>query len=118
MYKVVAQSVLIFGSMSWVVTGEMLKVLTEFYHRVARRIMGIMEKCGAGREWDNPAIEEAMNSAGIHHIRVYVKRRQRNISERVACKTVYALCTEAEKMLGMIWMVRWWDQDAVNKMEE
>ena len=35
MYKAVAQLVLLYGSESWVVTGEMLKVLERFRHRAA-----------------------------------------------------------------------------------
>ena len=35
MYKSVAQSVLLYGSKIWVVTGDMLKVLTGFHHWVA-----------------------------------------------------------------------------------
>ena len=51
MYKVVAQSVLLYGSESWVVTGEMLKVLTEFHHRATQQLTGMTAKCGAGGEW-------------------------------------------------------------------
>ena len=47
-YKVVAQLVLIYESDIWVVTGEMIKVLTAFHHREARRITTMKEKRGAG----------------------------------------------------------------------
>ena len=46
MYKTVAQSVLLYGSNSWVVTREMLKVLTAFHHQAARQITEMMAKCG------------------------------------------------------------------------
>ena len=36
MYKSLAQSVLLYGSDIWVVTGDMLKVLEVFRHRLAR----------------------------------------------------------------------------------
>ena len=48
MYKAVAQSVLLYGSKSWAVNGEILKVPTAFDHRVARRITGMAEKYGPG----------------------------------------------------------------------
>ena len=35
MYKAVAQSLLLYGRNIWVVTGDMLKVLTAFHHRAA-----------------------------------------------------------------------------------
>ena len=59
-----------------------------------------------------------MESTGLHPIRIYIKRRKATIAERVACKPVYVLCTEAERMTGRIRMVRWWDQDVVNDPEE
>ena len=62
----------------------MIKVLTEFHHRAARRIAGMMEKHGAGREWEYPAVEEAMESMGLHTIGVYIKRRHTTTAERVA----------------------------------
>ena len=40
-YKEVAHSLLLYGSESWVMMGEMLKVLEGFHHRVARQIMGM-----------------------------------------------------------------------------
>ena len=70
MYKVVAQSVILYGREIWVVMGYMLKVLEGFYHQAARQIMRMTEKRGAGREWDYPAVGEAMESAGFHPIGV------------------------------------------------
>ena len=78
----------------------------------------MMAKRGAGGEWEYPAVDEAMNAAGIHPIRFYIKRRQTDIVERLDFSPVYALCKEVEQMPGTIRMVRWWDQDAVNDPEE
>ena len=50
------------------VTGEMLKVLTAFYHQAARQIMGMTEKRRSGGEWEYPSVEEAMEAVGIHPI--------------------------------------------------
>ena len=38
MYKAVAQLVLLYESESWVATGDMIKVLMDFYHQATRRI--------------------------------------------------------------------------------
>ena len=75
------------------------------------------ENRGARVEWSYPEVEEAMDSTGLHPIRVYINRRQKKTPERVACRPVYALCTEAERMPGTIRMVHWWDQDVVNDTE-
>ena len=76
------------------------------------------EKFRAGGECKYPAVEEAMESTGIHPIGVYIKRRQETMAERLACRPLYELYTEAERILGTSRMVRWWDQDTVNKLEE
>ena len=118
MYKAVAQSVVLYGSKIWVLTREMLKVLTAFHHWSARQITGMTAKCGACGEWEYPSVEEAMEDAGIHPIRVYIKKRQTTIVERVTCRHIYALCIEAEKKLGTSQLVQWWYQDTVNEPEE
>ena len=88
MYKAVAQPVLLFGNDGWVVTVEMIKVLTAFHHQAACRITYMKAKSGECGEWEYPEVEEAMESEGLHPIRVYIKRRQTTIAERVACRTV------------------------------
>ena len=50
MYKAMEQSWLLYVSEIWVVTGEMLKVLEGFHHWAARKITGMTEKRGEGRE--------------------------------------------------------------------
>ena len=40
LYKSVVQTVMIYGSKIWAVTGEMLKVLDGLHHQAARRIAG------------------------------------------------------------------------------
>ena len=109
---------LLYGSKSWVVTGEMLKVQAGFHHREARRITGMTAKRGAGLEWEHPLIVEEMETAGLHPIGLYIKRRRKTIAERVYFRPIYALCTEAERMMGTSRLVRWWDQDAVNEQKE
>ena len=105
-YKALVESVLLCGSKSWVVTEEILKVLTEFCQQAAPWIMVMTAKHGAGREWGYPAVEEAMDSAGIHPMIVYIKRRQTTIYERLSCWPVYAFCMEVERMSGTSLMVR------------
>ena len=118
MDKVVAQSVILYRSESWVVRGEILKVLEGFHYRAARRITGMTATRGAGRECEYPPVVAAMDAEGLHPIREYIRRRQVTISEMVACFPIYELCVEAERIPGMIRMVRWWDHDVVNEPEE
>ena len=47
-YMTVVQSVLLYDSESWLVTGEMIEVLMGFHHWEAQQITGMIEKCGEG----------------------------------------------------------------------
>ena len=105
MYKVAEQSVILYGSKIWVVTGEILKVLEGFQHRAARRITGMSDKRGAGGEWEYPLVVEAMEAAGIQPIGVYIRRQQAIIVVMLAFQLLYKLCTEAERILGTSWLV-------------
>ena len=58
-----------------------------------------------------------MDYTRLHPIGIYIKRRQMTIAERVECRPVYELCTEADRITGIFRMVYWWDQDAVNDPE-
>ena len=57
-----------------------------------------------------------MEAVGIHPILFYIRRRQMTIADRAACRSVYTLCTESERMTGAIRMVRWLDKDVVNEL--
>ena len=80
MYKAVVKLVLLYGSERWVVTGEMLNVLEEFYHQGERRITGMTATRGVGREWEYPPVAAAMDAVGLHPIGKYTRRRHAAIS--------------------------------------
>ena len=40
LYKVVLHNVLLYRSESWMIMGELMKVMEAFHHRIARRIIG------------------------------------------------------------------------------
>ena len=48
---------------------------------------------------------DIIQTSGIHPIGVYIRRRKATIAERVACRSIYEVCTEAERRPGTIWLV-------------
>ena len=118
MCKAVAQSVILYVSDIWVVTGAMLKFLGVFQHQTARQITGMMTTCGAGGEWKYPPVVAAMEAAGLQPIMECVMRRHANIAEKVACCPIHELCVEAEQRPGTMRRMRLWNQDVLNEPEE
>ena len=93
-YKVVDQSVLLYSSESWVMMGEVLKVLEGFHHQAARRITGMMVTYGVGKEWEYPLVVTALEDAILNPIREYISRQQETIAENVACRPIYEICNK------------------------
>ena len=58
----------------WVAIREILNVLEGFHRQAVQRITGMTAKLGAGREWEYPSVVEAMETAGLHPIGVYIRR--------------------------------------------
>ena len=65
MYKSVVQTLLLYGSESWVVTGAMLKVMEGFHHRLAQRIAGMSDRKVMEGGWEWSSVAEALEAAGL-----------------------------------------------------
>ena len=51
LYKAVVQMVLLYGSESWVIMGEMIKALEAFHNRIARKLTGNMDRSVRDEGW-------------------------------------------------------------------
>jgi hypothetical protein len=109
-YKAVVQAVLLYGCETWVVTPAMMRVLEGFHHKVARRISGKMARL-TGTGWYYPPIAEALDEAGLHPIREYIRRRQATIEQYVATRPIFARCQAAPWRPGSSRFTRWCQQD-------
>ena len=56
LYKAVAQTVLLYGSESWVMTGAMMKLLESYHGRTAQRIAGMMDRRMEDGDWYYPPV--------------------------------------------------------------
>ena len=63
-YKAVVQTVLLYGSKSWMITGAMMKVLEAFHHHIARRLPGKMYPRLSEERWGFNLTEAAIEAAG------------------------------------------------------
>ena len=94
-YKAIVQSVLLFGSETWVVTPQMLQALSAFHNRVARRIANKLPQRQRDGSWTYPPLSEALKDAGLYSLQTYISRRQNTIAEWVATRPIYQLCHQA-----------------------
>jgi len=109
-YKAVVQSVLLYGSETWVLTDRMLKTLTGFHHRAARRITGMVAYRAPGGEWVYPPIDEVLKEAGMYTMEHYISKRRNRLVTYVATRPIYDLCCDAVRPSGSPNRMFWWDQ--------
>jgi hypothetical protein len=74
-YKATIQTVLLYGSKTWVVTDEILQMLTSFHHGVTRRLTGRYPRPTSDTDdddWIYPSIKETLQIAGIFPMEQYL----------------------------------------------
>ena len=84
LYKAIVQLVLPYGSKSWVLTGDMLRLLEGLNHRSSRRITGMTAHRMTSREWDWPLVGYGLETAGIWPIKEYIHWSKDTILSQVA----------------------------------
>jgi hypothetical protein len=110
-YKAVVQSVLLFGSETWVLSNPMLTALEGFHRRVAHRLAGRQPYLNRWTgEWIYPPIDKVLEEVGMHSIAHYIEKRQNTVADYVATRPIFDLCQESEWSTGSRSSRRWWDQ--------
>ena len=110
-YKAVVQSVLLYGCETWVVTPAVLKALSGFHHKVARRLSGCLPRYLPREDrWSYPPVEEALAKAGMYTLAHYISVRQNTLADTIATRPILELCKEAEGLSGSPRRLYWCTQ--------
>jgi hypothetical protein len=78
-YKAVVQTVLLYGSETWCISGAMMSVLNVFHNRVARCITRrhiCRDPLTDGTTWLYPSSTKTLQEAGLYPITTYLSRRR------------------------------------------
>ena len=110
-YLVVVQSLLIYGSDTWVLTPRMKRVLGGFHHRVDLRLTGRQPWKGRDRGWVYPPMEDVMAEAGFQELETYVSRHHNTSAQYISTTTIIDLCLAAIWRPGVRVAMRWWSSN-------
>lgn len=113
-YKAVVQSVLLYGSETWVWSQRMRSALQGFHNKVARRLTGLRPRLHEGA-WTVPPIAEALEASGLHPIEEYITRRRETLKAQVVGRPIYQICMQTQRMPGTPTNTQvWWEQFTVD----
>ena len=107
-YLAVVQSVLMYGSETYVLTPRMKRVLGRFHHRVALRLKGKQLRKGRGGVWFCPPLEDAMVEAGLQEVETYVSRCQNTVAQYIATSPIMDMCLSVNRRPRPRVAIRWW----------
>ena len=108
-YRAVIQSVLLFGSESWVLTDTAMRVLEGFHVRSAYR-MAREHKPRKNNDtgvWRYPSTEEVFAEVGLLTIRQYIEVRRQTIANYIVHRPIFDLCLGEERQRGTSKRL-WW----------
>jgi hypothetical protein len=110
-YKSVAQTVLLFGSETWVVTPRMMNTLESFHRQVSCRIAGRSPVYLRREEqWSYPFCGDAYEKTGMHTGEECITHRRNIIVDYVASHHSFTLCCEANYKGWGVQHQKWWEQ--------
>ena len=95
-YLAVVQSVLIYGSETWVMTPHIGRCLGRFHHWVAHRLTWRKPRRGQEIVWVYTPLEDAMAEARLQEVKTYVSRLQNTVTQFITTRPIMDLCMAAE----------------------
>ena len=115
-YKTIIQSVLLYGSESWVISNHMMRALRSFHRRCARYITGKHIWQDSDGNWHCPCSKEVLEMAGLQEIEIYIEQRKTTIMKYAKERPIYNKCILSNPIASKANQLVWWtnklDSDA------
>jgi len=111
-YKAIVQSVLLFGSETWVLTKKMITALESFHHQCARTITRRYIRQNADGTWTHPNTAETLAAASLFPITEYINRRRETITPFAESRWIYRQCLQSQPLPSNVNQLVWWRASA------
>jgi hypothetical protein len=119
-YRTLVLYVLLYGSESWVLRGDLMRQLRRFHTRCRRGLTGefIRQDEEGEWEWICPKSEEVLKKAGVLTIEEYIERRRETIMKYAQTRNRYGKCKSSRKIASNLlwWEVEYYSDDAAEAL--
>jgi len=110
-YKAIVQSVLLYGSETWVLSPAAMARLEGFHIRAAYRMAKEhVPQRGPNLQWVYPSSEAVLEDCGMHTIQHYINVQRETIAKYVVGRSILAECQGADRRRGLVPRRWWWEQ--------
>jgi hypothetical protein len=116
-YKVIIQSVLLYGSESWVLNNLAKEKLQSFHHRCARYITGRHIR-KEEEIWIYPDNKTTLELADLLPIEEYIKKRKETILIFARDIPIFQQCNTSQYMRRHNNSLVWWDKNQIKSVLE
>ena len=108
-YKTVVQSILLYGSETWVLNKMMIRKLDSFHRRCARYIAREHIRQNEDGTWTYPSSERVLEKAGLLPITEYIRRRQITVVPFAQSNQIFMDCNESVPIARNYNQKTWWN---------
>ena len=116
-YKVIVQSVLLYGSESWVITKSKMVQLRSFHRRCARYITRTHIRQEEDGTWIHPSSDGVLEGAGLCTIEEYIQKRRDTVEAFAQFRPLYEACKNSTPLRSRNHAV-WWNQVHFSQNDE
>ncbi len=110
-YKAIVQSVLLYGSETWVLSPAALARLEGFHLRAAYRMAKKhVPRRGPNQQWVYPPSDKVLEECGMHTIGHYIDVLRETIATYVVGRSIFVECQGADRRRGLVPRWWWWEQ--------
>ncbi len=110
-YKAIVQSVLLYGSETWVLSPAVLARLKGFHIRAAYRMAKKhVPRRGPNQQWVYPPSNKVLEECGMHTLQHYIDVRRETIAKYVVGCSIHAECQGADQRRSSVPQRWWWEQ--------
>jgi len=107
-YKAIVQSVLLYGSETWVPTRRMILMLESFHNQCARSITRRFIRQNADGTWTYPDTASTLEAASLFPITTYIARRRQSILPYATSRSIYRKCFRSSPLASNAHQQVWW----------
>jgi hypothetical protein len=101
-YKAIVQAILLYGSETWNVTSQQLKILNGFHNNVTRNLSNhrIRRAHTTSDVWIYPNILQAQQATGLQPLKHYIQLRRRNLLFWTQNRPIFLAARQLERRQG------------------